>query len=162
MDKSKAEKVCYDCGGQCCRSVRIAINKKEPAGEIFLEKYYAGELPEGHELTDSVEREGNWIYDSNEEPCMFFDEETIMCTIQEKKPVICATFPVKWKHQHSLFVSLTCPLTHNVPLVDLVKSANKFKGIIAKIELYNFDQNNAEKYLSIRKLEHDYDLGVYK
>ena len=158
------KQVCYDCGAKCCQSVRIPINKDEKAAKIFLEKYYDDDIPEGHNMWDDDDnRANNWQYNSNEEPCMFLNQKKRSCSIEKQKPVICRTYPLKWKHQFSYFISLRCPLTHYIPLKEIVSWAKPFKKIIADINLYNdFDQNDTEKYLGIRRLESRFDLGIYK
>ncbi len=157
------KQVCYDCGAGCCQSVKMAINKDEPAGAIFLEKYQDDDLPKGHDLWNSVERNNNWFYSSNGKPCMFFNQENNECSIEDEKPVICKLYPLKWKHQHSLFISLACSLAHHIPLKDIVSWAEPYKDIIADIELYNdFDQNDTEKFIGIRRLETRFGLDVYK
>ncbi len=157
------EDVCFDCGAKCCQSVILVINKDEPASKPFLEKFEDDKIPKGHNLWDDDDtRINNWRYDSNGEPCMFFNDQTKKCSIENEKPVICKLYPLKWKHQHSLFISLVCPLTHYIPLKTIVSWAEPFKEIIADINLYNdFDQNDTEKCIGIRRLENRFDIGVY-
>lgn len=158
------KQVCYDCGAKCCQSVILPINKEEPAAEIFLDKYAEDELPEGHQMWDDEDtRENNWRYESNREPCMFLDQEKLICLIENKKPVICKTYPLKWKNAFNYFISLRCPLTHHIPLKEIFSWAKPFHRIIADINLYNdFDQNDTEKFIGIRRLENRFDLGIYE
>lgn len=148
---------CKKCEAGCCKKVVIPILKTEPAADYFGKRFEDDSLPDGHRLGDDTRRPGCFIYDSNNKPCMFLDEETFACLIQDDKPIICKTFPLKWKHQHSFFIDLRCSLSHITPIKTLIDWGNQYKTEIAELIYYDFDQNDKEQYLNLRALRSRFD-----
>lgn len=126
---------CAKCRG-CCSSVKIAIKKDSEAGKLFLEKFENDKLPEGHELSDDENnRPGNWFYNSNKEECMFLESETYACTINDTKPVMCSTYPLKWSNQHNYYIDL-CALSFVIPLIDIFSWKDGLEDNIKNLILY--------------------------
>lgn len=155
---------CYDSRGGCCSSVVIPINKNEPAAALFLEKFKEDSLPEDHKLWDDEnnfdDMRNSWIYNSNKESCMFLDQENGSCKIHDNKPVICKTYPLKWRNQHTFLISMGCPLSHSIPIKDIVAWGEENKVIITDMPYYyGFDSNDKQKtFFNVRNAIYEFEL----
>lgn len=150
------QNVCQAClahSGGCCVDVRFSFHDSE--AQPFVERQDQDSLPYLHKLIK--ESDGSYTYDSGGDLCMFLDEE-YRCTIYDQRPLICRLYPVLWK-KGVLAVDFTCPLSHLVPLREMLKwlesPANK-KQINLMPEL-DFDLR-ARRYVNIITLREDNDV----
>lgn len=158
---------CYKAGNSCCDSVKLGILYDEPAYKHFIKAETDKLFPKGHNLRqryDGKDRndKDTWdedavLYDSNREFCHFFDKETAKCGIYDDRPMICKVFPNVWQNQETIFISLTCPISHTIPLKDIKDWTEPYKDQIAKISYYNGSViRNEAQYINLRKLYTDY------
>lgn len=139
------KETCAKCRG-CCDSVKIPVRKESEAGKLILSKWEDKEnWPKEHELIDNTEqREGYWIYESNNEPCMFLEDETYACTINDYKPLMCKLYPLKWANQHQYYID-TCSLAFVIPLKEIYSWKNGHEEEITKL-IYYVDKAKISRY----------------
>lgn len=168
MEDNNHHDICFKCyknGYNCCKDVAIGILYDEPAYDHFIKMYEEKSMPKGHEFNQRLngkDRKGKdiWdedvaIYESNNGFCMFFDKDTGKCTIYDNRPMICKVFPNVWQNQHTIFIALSCPLSHVIPLKVISDMTKPYKEEIAKIPYYNTGKKEP-RYLNLRKLYTDY------
>ncbi|MHA2252376.1 MAG: YkgJ family cysteine cluster protein [Candidatus Kariarchaeaceae archaeon] len=120
---TKNKQVCTECiteTGGCCTEVQLCVHIDEL--ESFKEKFDTKTAPKGHTLTVHNEVGDVFIYNSQEDPCMFLDQTTNQCQNYENRPLICRTYPIMWQEKGkgmNHFVDFACPLAHMVPIREL-------------------------------------------
>lgn len=139
---------CIEKTGGCCTNVTFTISEKEIAP--FFEKQKSG-LPEGHSivLNDDDDDVKTYNYDSNGEACMFLDADN-KCSIYDKRPLICRTYPVNWgieKKKITFYLDFECVLSHHIPV-------NTFYKKVA-------DPRIQQQYHELGDMEFDPELARY-
>ena len=124
---------CISHSGGCCTGVKLCIHVNELGP--FLENQKKSLIPAGHEIIKWHADKKLFLYKSGKEACMFLGKDN-RCSIYERRPLVCRTFPILWTGKekdgvHSeLVVDLSCPLAHTVPLTEMAQWAkNDEKGI---------------------------------
>ena len=114
---------CQKCiaeDGGCCTNVVITLHESE--AEPFFERLHSKNLPDGHIFSQDYVDADLWEYNSNEEACMFLGKDN-NCSIYDKRPTICRTYPVMWtkrRYQMNYYVDSSCPLSKEVTVKELV------------------------------------------
>lgn len=114
--------LCHQCikqTGGCCTDVEFSIHVDE--AEPFLKAFENAIAPEGHILEKDKSDPEVYEYSSNEEPCMFLDDNN-RCSIYERRPTICRTYPILWAENKGImnhYLDCSCPLAQRVSLQEI-------------------------------------------
>lgn len=133
------------------------ISEAEP----FLTAKHDLQLPLGHRVFHNKSDPDVIEYQSNEEPCLFLDPETKFCTIYDRRPTICRTYPVQWqikRRKTSYYLDCSCPLSHRLPLHTFMSWIEGLPQpeLIDKIGELNFNSRE-RRYLNLTVINEQAD-----
>ena len=85
MTKEESNKICFKCGGLCCKVQSIECKKTD----VVSIEYY-----ETKDIIRKIDLKDNWLYLASF-PCKHLTEESKCAIYNQKRPKICETFPTK-------------------------------------------------------------------
>lgn len=77
-------KLCENCCGECCEQFIVEASFRDAEREPRIK-----DLPTIKGFTDEVE---GYLLNGEDGACVFFNQETALCTIYETRPLVCRVF----------------------------------------------------------------------